>query len=709
MIEKESFQRDEIDQNLFSYSQSMVDAIKPMVLSELKNRTRQSIKLFIFITILLIILSGLTSLLILHFFPNLTLGVEIFIDLVLLMLVIVPLFIIFAYQPILKYFYQERKTQVFLEQTNAKIQKLEFVLEKSPTIIYICLLSDGLPIKCISKNVNHFGYSAEDLVNTGSCFSTLIHPDDVDHLLDEIYASIAAGFDEFKNEFRVITKDGSFRWVIAYNSISRNSSGESTNLQGVMLDVTHRIKSIEESRQTKLMVESIFTLTNILRARLDQNLNFITVNDAFSKFVGKPNDFFHGKHFFDIFPDIDFRDQFHKVLRGSEMFLIQEQKISESQHEESTAKYWDCIIQPIKHIFDEENEILLSLIDVTEQALAKKEIELERNNLKQILNSMHDGVYIVNGNYDIEFVNRAIEQDYGQVNHQKCYRYFHSTNEPCSFCRLPPIKRREVLKYEQKIARTGKIYNVLDIPLENPDSSISKLKVMHDITKLKSDEERLKLLTHHQTRILEDERQYIARELHDEVGQIISGLVVNMQLIETQVDDRDYVLRKVQEINRLLGNVSDNLHNIAMSLRPASLDHLGLVAAIQQYVDALKGMSQVNIVVNNHGLHQRLPNNIETMIYRIVQEALTNVIRHAHATKAEIILKITGHKLIVSIEDNGIGFDPNIPPTPSHIGLLGMQERVQLFNGKMKIESSHNQGTKIILEVDCENPDSGCG
>jgi len=898
MVENKPSQGDKKKKTSITSSRFFVDYFKPFILKDLNYGTSQSLRLFIFITIILIVISGLISLLILHFLPNLGLGLEILIDLLLLIFVIVPIFIIFAYQPLLRYYRQEKETQVLLEQTNEKIQKLEFELEQSPTISYTCSFSDGFPIKSISNNITHFGYSSEELIKNGIFLSEIVHPDDFERLAAEIREGIAAGLDDFKQDFRILTKNGDVRWVISYNWINRYPKGDIKDVQGVMLDVTNRIKSAQNFQQAEQLVESIFSMTHVLKAHLDHDIDFMRVNGAFSAILGEPVDYFPEKNFFDLFPDIDLKSQFEKVIRENETIVIHDRQISALQEKDSNTKYWDWVVQPIRNFQHDKKGIMLSMIEVTDHALARKEIELERNKLMQILNTMQDGIYIVNENHEIEYVNPIIEKEFGEFNDQRCFEYFHGADEPCSHCRLPLIQRRKVANYEQQISNNGKIYDVLDIPLDNPDGSLSKLKVMHDITKRKANEEslqksivelelsnqeaqkqrklaealaeasfvlnrsleldeviehilnqvrkgipfskafifllkrkpvssdrfhsvdgdfdpeltptsefpyeefclysemkttktpilipdtteaenweilkgwewirsflsvpilldkkvigfinlldhrsgafnqehsehltafasqaaiaienawlfeqiregkeRLQILSHHQTKILEDERQYIARELHDEAGQALTGLMLDMQLIESQIDNKDYVLGKVKDVNHSLVNVSESLHDIAMTLRPASLDHLGLVSAINQYVDAIKGMSHVNIVVKHSGIDKRLPHNIEIMIYRIVQEALTNVIRHAHATRAEVVLQLVDHRLLVSIQDDGIGFDPGISPTPSHIGLLGMRERVEIVNGKLSIESTHKEGTKILVEVDCDNPDTGC-
>jgi signal transduction histidine kinase len=152
-----------------------------------------------------------------------------------------------------------------------------------------------------------------------------------------------------------------------------------------------------------------------------------------------------------------------------------------------------------------------------------------------------------------------------------------------------------------------------------------------------------------------------------------------------------------------LKSVSNDLHRVAMSLRPASLDHLGLVAAIRQHVNTILQRHTITIKVIDKSMNKRFPKNVETMVFRTVQEALTNVIRHAHATHADITLTTFDNKLVVTVEDNGIGFDPRVTQNPMHLGLWGMQERVQMVNGKLSIESAHNKGTKVIVEVDYGN------
>ncbi|HLO33500.1 MAG TPA: PAS domain S-box protein [Anaerolineales bacterium] len=215
--------------------------------------------------------------------------------------------------------------------------------------------------------------------------------------------------------------------------------------------------------------------------------------------------------------------------------------------------------------------------------------------------------------------------------------------------------------------------------------------------------ERLQSLSRRLVEIQENERLYIARELHDEAGQVLTSLLVDLRLLEKNIAEPDTLLKIVKEMENSLNGVIENLHRIAMALRPASLDHVGLVAALRQHVDTVGEKHGLNVSFRSTGVVERLPANVETVLYRIVQEALTNVVRHAHATQVDIVLMIRDGKLIVIVEDNGVGFDPDGVDTGNHLGLFGMRERTEMIDGKLTIESTPGKGTTIMMEVDYAN------
>lgn len=211
--------------------------------------------------------------------------------------------------------------------------------------------------------------------------------------------------------------------------------------------------------------------------------------------------------------------------------------------------------------------------------------------------------------------------------------------------------------------------------------------------------ERLQSLSRRLVEIQENERLYISRELHDEAGQVLTSLLVDLRLLEKNISEPKILQKIVTEMESSLNGVIENLHRIAMALRPASLDHVGLVAALRQHTESVAEKHGINISFTSNGAVERLPANVETVLYRIVQEALTNIVRHAHATRVDVVLTVRDGKLIVIIEDDGIGFDSETAPADTHLGLFGMRERAEMIDAKLRIESSLGNGTTIMMEV----------
>jgi signal transduction histidine kinase len=150
---------------------------------------------------------------------------------------------------------------------------------------------------------------------------------------------------------------------------------------------------------------------------------------------------------------------------------------------------------------------------------------------------------------------------------------------------------------------------------------------------VRSGHERLKDLSHRMVQIQENERSYIARELHDETGQALASLILGLDLIERSAQKPEKIIEGVAQLEAIVSRVMENLHRIAMNLRPAALDHLGLADALRQYVQGFAEIHSIAVLFDSMGVNERLPEQVEVALYRIAQEALTNVIRHAHATQ----------------------------------------------------------------------------
>jgi PAS domain S-box-containing protein len=213
--------------------------------------------------------------------------------------------------------------------------------------------------------------------------------------------------------------------------------------------------------------------------------------------------------------------------------------------------------------------------------------------------------------------------------------------------------------------------------------------------------ERLRSLSRRLVEVQETERRYIARELHDEAGQALVSLMVGLRLLGRDAEHPEAVRAGVTALKQLVDGVLEDLHRLAMDLRPASLDHLGLVAALRQYLEAVSDEHNLVVQYETVGLDARFPADVETAVYRVVQEAVTNVVRHARATRVGVLLQRRGSELIALVEDNGVGFDPTAVQQSGRLGLFGMRERTEMLGGRLVVESDVNAGTTILMEVPC--------
>lgn len=203
----------------------------------------------------------------------------------------------------------------------------------------------------------------------------------------------------------------------------------------------------------------------------------------------------------------------------------------------------------------------------------------------------------------------------------------------------------------------------------------------------------------------ESERRKIARELHDEAGQALASLRYGLRLLEREIDEGGSVTGQVADLMQRTDAVIDGLHRLAADLRPASLDHVGLRGALRQYLRSIGSNFGLAVRFKARGFtSDRLPTVVETALYRVVQEAMTNVVRHASATRVDVLVERCGDRVTVMVEDDGVGFDPDQVQRGEHFGLLGMRERAESLGGILTVESAPGVGTTVVVEVASADP-----
>jgi signal transduction histidine kinase len=197
----------------------------------------------------------------------------------------------------------------------------------------------------------------------------------------------------------------------------------------------------------------------------------------------------------------------------------------------------------------------------------------------------------------------------------------------------------------------------------------------------------------------EEEQKRIARELHDELGGTLTSLKYDLLWLEQNTGTRDEIAERYKAMRDLIGSTTKLVQRISSDLRPKILDSLGLTAAVEWQAGEFKKRTSIDVRLNLSETLPPIDDAVKTGAYRIIQESLTNIARHAQATTAEITISARDQTLFVLVADNGKGFDNALLHHPESLGLLSIQERARMIGGKAAITGEPGKGTRITLEA----------
>lgn len=356
------------------------------------------------------------------------------------------------------------------------------------------------------------------------------------------------------------------------------------------------------------------------------------------------------------------------------------------------------------------------LIDITQ----KLEAEVELNKLSLIAKNTVNSVIITNTQREIEWVNEAftkitgyteneaigknIEQLlHGKLTSNSVVKYIHNKIKnnksfECEIIKYTKSKQPIWLKVQGQplFAENGKVSHYFDI-----ETDITERKKAYEI--LQKKEAEVRKFAKSLNTILEEERAKIAREIHDEFGQQLSGLKMSLFALGRLDGIQEKGNETLKDIYFNLDKSIQSLRNISTELRPLILDTLGLFPSIEWLLNEFYKKTHIKYSIQNQVEENIKGKTISTGIFRIFQEALTNITKHAKATKVEIKIYKQDNKIYFEITDDGIGIDNSKSKNPFSMGILSMNERAKLIRAQLSIEQVQPHGTKIIMVLNLKN------
>jgi PAS domain S-box-containing protein len=345
--------------------------------------------------------------------------------------------------------------------------------------------------------------------------------------------------------------------------------------------------------------------------------------------------------------------------------------------------------------------------DITEQRRAEKALHESEERYRELFENAKDAIYVhdLSGRYTS--VNRAAEQLSGFTREEILGKHYSNFVLPrdlkhvrTNLCRKLDLENETIYEVDM-VTRTGRRVPVevsSRLILEN-GVAVGVQGVARDITDRKRAQEALRTYSQRLIEAQEAERQNIARELHDQIGQVLTAVKINLQSVQHSCRTAECVPRLDESIG-IVDEALGRVRELSIELRPSLLDDLGLTAALRWYVDHFAQRTGIIAEVLN-GLEEdsRLPRELETVCFRIAQEALTNVARHARAASVSVQLERSRETMLLTIIDDGVGFDVDklrkSASAASALGLRGMEERALAVGGYIEIDSGLERGTRI--------------
>jgi signal transduction histidine kinase len=351
-------------------------------------------------------------------------------------------------------------------------------------------------------------------------------------------------------------------------------------------------------------------------------------------------------------------------------------------------------------------------------------LEVERVFQQSVIDGVPDPIMVIGKDYRINLMNRAA-RDFspGGTDTSKpvfCYQVSHQREVPCKGIEHPcPLQRvrstgQPIRVVHEHYHANGerRLVEIIAAPIWGSHGTFEGItESMRDVTeRMRAEEalqqyaERLRGLSAQLAEVAEAERQRLARELHDQVGQQLTALGINLNIIRAEMpeDTGDAIRSRIDDSLSLVEQTTERIRDVMARLRPPVLDDYGLLAALHWYGEQFAMRTGIAVMVDGDEPVPRPAATVESALFRIAQEALTNVAKHARASNVMVTVQVQGEILRMVIADDGIGFDP------AHLaeldrdhgwGLLIMTERAEAVGGQCRIESVPAQGAQVIVEV----------
>ncbi|TGE28261.1 PAS domain S-box protein [Hymenobacter metallicola] len=582
------------------------------------------------------------------------------------------------------------------KQANLRIreseERLQMALRGSHTGVWVLDYTTNL-VHWDARAQQVFGRAYDANPTPFQVLQEAIHPDDLPGVAAAMRRTVTQQ-GPFDLEHRIIWPDGSLHYVSAVGKIMLDVNGQPTRFVGLMRDVTERREAQDELTYKTRLLEHILANLPVVLSRFNHQHEYLELTGAALRPLQIPDNAWQGQRLDDVFPD----------LAGPLEVLLTGQPVSFVSAIEQAGQR--AYFQQYGFFDEQRQQGVLFGIDVTESEQVKAQLRREEEFTRSLLDNSVDGILAFDRELRITAWNRVQEvlsdRSEEQVLGQSVQELFPEyTSEDQQRALREVLQGMRMMRYDMPFHHQEGHFESYFVPLASPSGSISGgLVIIRDVTdRVRMTEEATRLKLQQQQEVLaailttqEAERKRIAEALHNGVGQLLYAARLNLENRSTTARNREAALSLIDEGIRTTRSISHEL-------TPGILEDFGLKIALQELVKRIP-KQQLDVQMHLQGLERPLPRLYDVAVYRIVQELLSNIIKHAQTHEAFIHVVYEEGRLHISAEDNGVGFNQQPGDSPSKgIGLAGIRNRLDLLGGTLFVDSRPGKGSIITIEI----------
>jgi PAS domain S-box-containing protein len=553
-----------------------------------------------------------------------------------------------------------------------------------------------------------FGLEPQTLPMTYDRILASIHADDRARVENRI-AQAFRDYEPYECTFQILRPDGSIRVVKSLGQVVFDRDNKPVRMFGTVQDITEQCHAEQLIRDSEERFRAICDQAIVGIAQVDLAGRFLFANDRFLQSLGYASTELLQMQMQDIMHPEDLPAtlvQFRALTEGGSDYMIEKRYV----RKDGTVLLVRNHVNGIRDLSGKVTSRVAVSVDITEQKRQEEALRASEARYRIFVDHANSGMFLHDVHGRVVDVNRHVCETMGYSRDEligKTPAAFDPDVTPEMIAQnMTRLIAGETIAFDARHRRKDGSTFPVEVRIRpfEVDGNFYALSLAHDITERTKTEEalrnyanQLRDLSRRAIDIQENERRHLARELHDEIGQILNAISVNLHALNVISDTASKP--RLDESISIVDKAIHQVHNLSLDLRPSMLDELGLVSTIRWFAgrQAQRAGLELAFVADSSG--ERLPAALEIACYRIVQEALTNVVRHAQAQNVQVEFRQQEDEVQLVIRDDGIGFNVDTvqqkTATGASFGVLGMQERVDLLGGQIEFTSEPGHGTSL--------------